>query len=93
MKDLYTFDATQEKALKTYTDVRGAYKALFDELKIPYMTATADSGAMGGSLPGIRRSARHRIKLLFWQVVSGEPFIFDYAKVFLQGRGEQNWRF
>lgn len=50
MKDLYTFDATEKAALETYQDVQEAYKALFDELKLPYLIAEADSGSMGGSL-------------------------------------------
>lgn len=50
MKDLYTFDATPEEAMKTYQLVRGAYNRLFDELKIPYLVAQADSGNMGGNL-------------------------------------------
>ncbi|MCJ1227792.1 hypothetical protein MMC12_004451 [Toensbergia leucococca] len=50
MKDLYTFDATPEKALQTYETVRRAYSAFFDEFKIPYLTAEADSGEIGGSL-------------------------------------------
>ncbi|KAL2819006.1 hypothetical protein BDW59DRAFT_151775 [Aspergillus cavernicola] len=50
MKDLYTFDHSVEDALKTYELVRNAYTRLFDELKIPYLMAAADSGNMGGSL-------------------------------------------
>lgn len=50
MKDLYTFDYNVEEALKTYTSVKHAYTQLFDELKIPYLVAAADSGNMGGSL-------------------------------------------
>ncbi|KAF2189656.1 prolyl-tRNA synthetase [Zopfia rhizophila CBS 207.26] len=50
MKDLYTFDYSQKHALETYDAVRKAYNALFDELKIPYLVADADSGAMGGNL-------------------------------------------
>ncbi|GAT29376.1 prolyl-tRNA synthetase [Aspergillus luchuensis] len=50
MKDLYTFDYNAENALKTYTAVKKAYTELFDELKIPYLVAAADSGNMGGSL-------------------------------------------
>ncbi|KAF4160266.1 hypothetical protein CNMCM6936_004007 [Aspergillus lentulus] len=50
MKDLYTFDYSVEEALKTYNLVKAAYKNLFDELKIPYLVAAADSGNMGGSL-------------------------------------------
>ncbi|KAL1885588.1 hypothetical protein Plec18167_001083 [Paecilomyces lecythidis] len=50
MKDLYTFDYNNEEALKTYELVKDAYVRLFDELKIPYLVAAADSGNMGGNL-------------------------------------------
>lgn len=50
MKDLYTFDYSIPSALKTYHEVREAYANLFDELKIPYLVAEADSGDMGGNL-------------------------------------------
>lgn len=50
MKDLYTFDSSKEKALETYETVRRAYCAFFDEFKIPYLIAEADSGEIGGSL-------------------------------------------
>lgn len=50
MKDLYTFDATTEQALQTYETVRQAYSAFFNELRLPYLTAEASSGEIGGSL-------------------------------------------
>lgn len=50
MKDLYTFDASADAALKTYEEVRQAYTNIFDELKLPYLVADADSGNMGGKL-------------------------------------------
>lgn len=50
MKDLYTFDLDHARAMKTYDEVRAAYAAFFDELRIPYLTAEADSGNMGGNL-------------------------------------------
>ncbi|TVY48286.1 Proline--tRNA ligase [Lachnellula occidentalis] len=50
MKDLYTFDYSSPQALSTYNQVREAYARLFDELKIPYLVAEADSGDMGGNL-------------------------------------------
>ncbi|KAF5867742.1 putative prolyl-trna synthetase protein [Botrytis fragariae] len=50
MKDLYTFDYNNSCALSTYEDVRKAYHKLFDELKIPYLVAEADSGDIGGDL-------------------------------------------
>ncbi|SMR45079.1 unnamed protein product [Zymoseptoria tritici ST99CH_1A5] len=48
MKDLYTFDVTEEKAMETYSDVSKAYRNFFDELALPYLVANADSGSMGG---------------------------------------------
>ncbi|KAF1930865.1 prolyl-tRNA synthetase [Didymella exigua CBS 183.55] len=50
MKDLYTFDSTVEAGLETYKSVRQAYKNLFEQLKLPYLVADADSGNMGGKL-------------------------------------------
>ncbi|KAK0304241.1 hypothetical protein LTR91_007674 [Friedmanniomyces endolithicus] len=50
MKDLYTFDANEETARATYEDVRKAYCAFLDELRLPYLVASADSGNMGGNL-------------------------------------------
>lgn len=50
MKDLYTFDYAPSLALATYHQVREAYARLFDELKLPYLVAEADSGDMGGNL-------------------------------------------
>lgn len=50
MKDLYTFDFGKANALKTYEDVKSAYASFFDEFKVPYLTAEADSGNIGGDL-------------------------------------------
>lgn len=50
MKDLYTFDYNVKEALETYSSVKHAYTQLFNELKIPYLVAAADSGNMGGNL-------------------------------------------
>lgn len=50
MKDLYTFDATTEQALQTYQTVRQAYNAFFSDLKVPYLTAEASSGEIGGDI-------------------------------------------
>jgi prolyl-tRNA synthetase len=50
MKDLYTFDHSTDAALKTYEEVREAYNNLFNELRLPYLVADADSGNMGGKL-------------------------------------------
>lgn len=50
MKDLYTFDYSVQNAFQTYKSVKQAYIRLFEDLKLPYTVATADSGDMGGSL-------------------------------------------
>ena len=50
MKDLYTFDVSEEAARETYEEVRKAYCKFLDELRLPYLVANADSGTMGGSL-------------------------------------------
>ncbi|OBT75288.1 prolyl-tRNA synthetase [Pseudogymnoascus sp. 05NY08] len=50
MKDLYTFDLSPSLAMVTYNQVRAAYVSLFDELKIRYLVAEADSGDIGGDL-------------------------------------------
>jgi prolyl-tRNA synthetase len=50
MKDLYTFDLSLSLALSTYEQVREIYARLFNELKLPYLVAEADSGNMGGNL-------------------------------------------
>ncbi|WEW55849.1 prolyl-tRNA synthetase [Emydomyces testavorans] len=50
MKDLYTFDHSTREAMKTYDLVKETYMRLFDELKLPYIIAAADSGNMGGNL-------------------------------------------
>lgn len=48
MKDLYTFDISHEAAIESYRQVAGAYKAVFDKLKLPIIVAEASSGDMGG---------------------------------------------
>lgn len=50
MKDLYTFDVTENAARKTYEHVREAYVAFLEDLRLPYLVARADSGNMGGTL-------------------------------------------
>ena len=50
MKDLYTFDSNLEDALYTYRMVENAYRAFFNEFKLPYLVAKASSGTMGGDL-------------------------------------------
>jgi prolyl-tRNA synthetase len=50
MKDLYTFDITEQRARETYEQVQTSYRAFLDELKLPYLVAEADSGNIGGTL-------------------------------------------
>lgn len=49
MKDMYTFDVTEEKAMETYAEVSKAYRGFLDEVNLPYLVADAASGSMGGS--------------------------------------------
>ncbi|CAG8435930.1 6897_t:CDS:2 [Diversispora eburnea] len=48
MKDLYTFDTTEELALKTYEEVIEAYKKILKNIGLPFSIADADTGNIGG---------------------------------------------
>lgn len=50
MKDAYSFDVSPARAMKTYKIMTSAYRAIFDELKVPYVCADAATGEIGGSL-------------------------------------------
>ncbi|EMG49006.1 PRS Proline--tRNA ligase [Candida maltosa Xu316] len=50
MKDAYSFDLDESNAMVTYEKVVGAYHKIFQDLRIPYVKAQADSGDIGGSL-------------------------------------------
>ncbi|KAG8626016.1 hypothetical protein KVT40_006417 [Elsinoe batatas] len=50
MKDLYTFDSNEEASRTTYKEVRSAYERIFKQLSVPFLTAAADSGSMGGEI-------------------------------------------
>ncbi|KAI8979581.1 hypothetical protein BDF20DRAFT_974642 [Mycotypha africana] len=49
MKDLYSFDATQEEAYITYEQAGQAYQNIFNRIGVPFVVAEADSGNIGGS--------------------------------------------
>ncbi|OAD07788.1 hypothetical protein MUCCIDRAFT_32820 [Mucor lusitanicus CBS 277.49] len=49
MKDLYSFDATQQDAYLAYDQVAQAYRAIFEQMGVPFVVAEADSGNIGGS--------------------------------------------
>lgn len=50
MKDAYSFDKDYESAMKMYKTVNDAYWKIFQDLKVPFVRANADSGDIGGSL-------------------------------------------
>lgn len=49
MKDLYTFDATEQDAISTYNQVCEAYSRIFERLELRVFKAKASSGAIGGN--------------------------------------------
>jgi prolyl-tRNA synthetase family II len=49
MKDMYSFDITQEAAHSTYERVVGAYHRVMQRFRLPYIVAEADSGNIGGN--------------------------------------------
>lgn len=49
MKDLYSFDVDEPRALESYDQVRSAYDRIFERLGVPVKSVAADSGAIGGS--------------------------------------------
>ncbi len=49
MKDAYSFDPTEEAALKSYDVLYQAYHAIFDRLGLKYRVVEADAGNIGGS--------------------------------------------
>jgi prolyl-tRNA synthetase len=49
MKDAYSFDSSQEGALKTYESMYAAYKAIFTRLGLDFRIVQADAGNIGGS--------------------------------------------
>ncbi|KAF9963029.1 hypothetical protein BGZ65_006400 [Modicella reniformis] len=49
MKDLYTFDVTEEDAFRTYDEVVLAYRRIMKRLGVPYAVAEADTGNIGGT--------------------------------------------
>lgn len=50
MKDAYSFDKDYESAMEMYNKVNDAYFKIFQDLKLPFVRAQADSGDIGGSL-------------------------------------------
>lgn len=48
MKDAYSFDVSEEMAIKSYEIMKETYKKIFDELGLDYLMVEADTGAIGG---------------------------------------------
>ncbi|NWX51204.1 SYPM protein, partial [Steatornis caripensis] len=50
MKDMYTFDASEEAARHTYDLVCDAYRSLFNRLGLPFVKVRAATGTIGGTV-------------------------------------------
>ncbi|XP_033885494.3 probable proline--tRNA ligase, mitochondrial [Acipenser ruthenus] len=50
MKDMYTFDVSEEAARQTYDTVCQAYCHLFERLGLSFVKVRADTGSIGGKL-------------------------------------------
>ncbi|HHG74767.1 MAG TPA: proline--tRNA ligase, partial [Persephonella sp.] len=48
MKDAYSFDVSEEMAVRSYEIMKQTYKEIFDELGLDYLMVEADTGAIGG---------------------------------------------
>jgi prolyl-tRNA synthetase len=49
MMDAYSFDATDEGAIKSYLNMKAAYESFFRRLGVQAIAVEADTGVMGGS--------------------------------------------
>lgn len=50
MKDAYSFVSNREDAIAMFEKVNEVYNQIFKDLKIPFLSAWADSGSIGGDL-------------------------------------------
>lgn len=50
MKDAYSFDANKERALESFNKMNDIYAKIFNNLRLPWVKANADSGDIGGDL-------------------------------------------
>lgn len=50
MKDAYSFATSKEEAIGIFERVNSVYAKIFTDLKIPFLSAWADSGDIGGDL-------------------------------------------
>ena len=49
MKDAYSFDVDEKRALESYAAMRAAYQRVFERMGFHYRVVNADGGAIGGS--------------------------------------------
>ncbi|XP_027224345.2 probable proline--tRNA ligase, mitochondrial [Penaeus vannamei] len=49
MKDLYTFDVSEEAAVSTYMEICKAYDRVFQRIGVPFIKVEGDCGNIGGS--------------------------------------------
>jgi prolyl-tRNA synthetase len=49
MKDAYSFDANESRALESYATLRAAYQRIFERMGFDYRIVNADGGSIGGS--------------------------------------------
>ncbi|XP_071536694.1 probable proline--tRNA ligase, mitochondrial isoform X2 [Panulirus ornatus] len=49
MKDLYTFDDSEEAAVVTYNEICNAYDRVFQRIGVPYLKVAGDCGNIGGN--------------------------------------------
>lgn len=50
MKDAYSFHVNSEDAVSTFEKMNASYNKIFTDLKVPFVSAVADSGDIGGDL-------------------------------------------
>ncbi|KAL3232868.1 hypothetical protein RNJ44_04784 [Nakaseomyces bracarensis] len=50
MKDAYSFASSEEQALELFNKMDSVYDKLFTDLKVPFKSALADSGEIGGEM-------------------------------------------
>ncbi|CUS22296.1 LAQU0S05e02190g1_1 [Lachancea quebecensis] len=50
MKDAYSFDASKEEAVRTFESMNNTYDLIFKDLGVPFVSAWADSGDIGGDM-------------------------------------------
>ncbi|XP_048395479.1 probable proline--tRNA ligase, mitochondrial isoform X2 [Stegostoma tigrinum] len=50
MKDMYTFDVSEEAAMETYDLISQAYCRIFDQLGLQFVKVQADTGSIGGKV-------------------------------------------